>query len=124
MDARLSADHIDRRLSKAETWVDRMHAEPVLGELALDRRAPSMSPAAPEFPTHNTRMAPHPREDHAPARVISFEDGTLSRMGRVRVEPLTERYRVQRLAPADWVTLTHAVGVAALVADSFEVPVP
>ncbi|HEX4717000.1 MAG TPA: hypothetical protein VH300_00605 [Thermoleophilaceae bacterium] len=48
-------------------------------------------------------------------------------MGRVRVEPLTERYHVQRLAPADWVTLaraTLAVGVAALVADSFEVPVP
>jgi hypothetical protein len=48
-------------------------------------------------------------------------------MGRVRVEPLTERYRVQHLAPADWVTLaraTLAVGVAALVAESFVVPVP
>jgi phosphatidylglycerophosphate synthase len=37
------------------------------------------------------------------------------------------RYRPHRLGPADWVTLaraTLAVGVAALVADSFEEPVP
>ena len=48
-------------------------------------------------------------------------------MGRVLGEPLTGRYRVRRLAPADWVTLaraTLAVGVAALVVESFEVPVP
>src|SRR5581483_268636 len=37
------------------------------------------------------------------------------------------RYRYERLSPADWVTLaraTLAVGVAALVADSFGQPVP
>ena len=37
------------------------------------------------------------------------------------------RYRSDRLAPADWVTLaraTLAVGVAALIADSFERPAP
>ena len=37
------------------------------------------------------------------------------------------RYRVDRLGPADWVTLaraTLAVGVAALVADSFDQPAP
>src|SRR3954469_15295574 len=37
------------------------------------------------------------------------------------------RYRINRLGPADWVTLaraTLAVGVAALTADSFDEPVP
>ena len=37
------------------------------------------------------------------------------------------RHRCERLGPADWVTLTRAtlaVGVAALVADSFDGPAP
>jgi hypothetical protein len=37
------------------------------------------------------------------------------------------RYRSDRLSPADWVTLaraTLAVGVAALIADSFDQPAP
>src|SRR5205085_6443117 len=37
------------------------------------------------------------------------------------------RYRADRLGPADWVTLaraTLAIGVAALVADSFDQPAP
>ena len=39
----------------------------------------------------------------------------------------SRRYRTDRLGPADWVTLaraTLAVGVAALVADSFDQPAP